>query len=554
MTRLCHRGLLLLLQLLILAMASPAGTPQSSAPRLVVFIVLDQLPYDFMPRFRQHFGSDGFVRLMNNGALFTNVVFAHANTSTGPGHAVLSTGAYGRVNGIVGNSWWDNLAGRTVYCVADTTTTIIGGQGQGRSPANLQTLTFGDQLRISTGFQGKVISLSNKDRAAILLGGKYANAALWMRDSAFVTSSYYGTDLPAWARRFNASGIVNGFFGRVWKRSLPLSAFRAMDKDDAPYEDGGNGMGTTFPHRITGSDTTRRTPSYYSALLTSPYGSEALAGLAREAVRGEKLGQRGVTDLLCVSFSSADYVGHAFGPHSWEILEMLVQMDRIIGEFLRFLDREVGLAHCLITLSSDHGVSPVPGYLASASGRDIMRRLSGAAVIAACESSLTATYGAPPGGTPWIDAKYNNSVTFSRTALAGRDIGVEQAALLITRVLKGFDGVAAAYTREEMEHLVPFTSLETRAKNSYSRTRSGDVMFFFTPLRSDAGHDEGASHGRPYEFDAHVPLLFMGPGVRRGVYAAEASPADIAPTLSALTGAGFTPGRQGRVLVEALTR
>jgi len=525
-----------------------------SPPQLVVFIVLDQVPFDYVPRFRQHFGPDGFVRLMNNGALFTNVVYEHASTSTGPGHAVLSTGAYGRVNGIVGNSWWDNLAGRSVYCVADTTTTIIGGQGQGRSPANLQTLTFGDQLRISTGFQAKVISLSHKDRAAILLGGKYANLALWMRDSTFVTSSYYGTDLPAWVRRFNASGIVNGYFGRIWQRSLPISAFHAMDKDDAPYEDGGNGMGTTFPHRITGNDTTRRTPSYYSALMKSPYASEALAALAREAVRGEQLGRRGVTDLLCISFSSTDHVGHAFGPHSWEVLEMMVQMDRILGDFFRFLDREVGLAKCLITLSSDHAVSPIPRYLATASGRDVARRLSGTAVLAACESSLTAAFGAPPEGTPWFEGKYNNSVTFSTKALAGRAITPEQASLLMMGVLRKFDGIAAAYAREEIEHLTPSTSLEMRARNSYSRTRSGDVTFFFKPLFIDAGHDEGASHGRPYEPDAHVPLFIMGAGVKKGVYAAEASPADIAPTLSALTGAGFTPGRQGRVLQEAFTR
>jgi predicted AlkP superfamily pyrophosphatase or phosphodiesterase len=414
-----------------------------SAPGLVVFIVLDQLPFEYVPRFRQHYCPDGFLRLMNNGASFTNVMYAHANTSTGPGHAVLSTGAYGCVSGIVGNSWWDNLAGRSVYCVADTTTAIIGEPGQGRSPANLQTLTFGDQLRISTGFRAKVISLSHNDRAAILLGGKYGNLALWMRDSAFVTSSYYGTDLPAWVRRFNASGIVNGYFGRVWGRSLPLSAFRAMDRDDAPYENGGNGMGTTFPHRITGTDTTRRTRSNYSALMTSPYSSEALAKLAREAIRGEKLGRRNVTDLLCVSFSSTDYVGHTFGTHSWEILETMVQMDRILGDFFRFLDREVGLAHCLITLSSDHAVSPIPGYLTFASGRDIMQRLSGTAVIAACESSLTATYGAPPEGTPWIDAKYNNSVTLSKKALAARNIVVEQAAVLIAGVLRQFDGVAA---------------------------------------------------------------------------------------------------------------
>ncbi len=537
--------------LLMLAACLNTGMPQSP-PRLIVVIVLDQFPFEYMTRFRQHFGPNGFVRMMNNGATFSNVVYAHANTSTGPGHAVLSTGAYGCVNGIVGNSWYDNRTQRSLYCVADTTTTLLGGRGEGRSPANLQMLTFGDQLRVATGFQGKVFSLSNKDRAAILMGGKYANMAVWMRDSAFVTSSYYATELPQWLRTFNSSGLVNSYFGRRWERSLPLSAFRTMDRDDAPYEEGGNGMGTTFPHRITGTDTTRRTSSYYPALLTSPFGCEVLAALARQTVRAEKLGRRNVTDLLCVSFSGTDYVGHAYGPHSWEVLEMAVQVDRILGKFLRFLDNEVGLAHCLIALSSDHAISPNPGYLAAASGRDVIKRVSVKGMLAACESTLSATCGAPAGGTKWIAAEYNNSITFSPNTLVERNVDPGRAASLAAHTLQDYREVSAAFTREEIEHLVPCTSLETRMKNSYCRSRSGDVTFAFKPLHIDAADGNGASHGQPYESDAHVPLLIMGPGITKGVFAAEATPADLAPTLSVLTGVEFTPGRQGRVLVEAL--
>jgi predicted AlkP superfamily pyrophosphatase or phosphodiesterase len=537
--------------LVMLALCLTPVMPQSP-PRLVVVIVLDQFPYEYLTRFRQHFGPGGFLRMMNNGASFTNVVYAHANTSTGPGHAVLSTGAYGCLNGIVGNSWYENRAQRARYCVADTTTTLLGTRGQGRSPANLQMLTFGDRLRIATGFQGKVFSLSNKDRAAILMGGKYATMAIWMRDSAFVSSSYYAKELPQWLRTFNSSGLVNSYFGRRWERSLPLSAFHTLDRDDAPYEEAGNGMGTTFPHRITGTDTTRITSSYYSALLTSPFGSEALAALARQAVRGEKLGRRGVTDLLSISFSGTDYVGHSYGPHSWETLEMVVQTDRILAGFFEFLDKEVGLAHCLIALSSDHAISPAPGYLAAASGHDLITRVSVSGVLAACESTLTASYGAPAGGTKWVAAVYNNSITFSPTVLIERNAEAGKVATMIARKLQEYSAVAAVFTREEIEHLVPFTSLERRMKNSYLRSRSGDVIFAAKPLYIDAGEGTGASHGQPYESDAHVPLLLMGPGITKGIFWGEATPADLAPTLSALTGVEFTPGRQGRVLAEAL--
>jgi len=536
---------------LLLQAVSSAAAAQP-APRLIVFIVLDQFPYEYITRFRAHLSTDGIVRLMNNGATFTNMVYAHANTSTGPGHAVLSTGAYGTVNGIVGNSWFDYRTGRTLYCVADSTVTIIGGQGQGRSPANLQTLTYGDELRIGSGFRSKVVSLSNKDRAAILLGGKYANIALWMRDSAMVSSTYYAPELPSWVRAFNASGIINSYFGRRWDRTLPVAAFAGMDKDDAPYESGENGMGVTFPHRITGNDTSRLTPSYYSALLTSPFGCDFLATLAKTAVREEHLGRRGVTDLLCVSFSSTDYVGLNFGPHSREMLELVVHVDRIIAEFLRFLDKEVGLAHCLIALSSDHAVSQIPDYLDAASGRNVVTRLSYQGMLAACETTLTRQFGAPTAGTKWIAGVYGSSITLSPATLAERNVTAERAAAAIALFLKGHHGIAEAYTRDDIERLVPFTSVQTRLKNSYLRSRSGDVQIALKPYHVDADDHKGATHGQPYESDAHVPLLLMGPGVKKGIFAGECTPADIAPTLSAMTGVEFTPGRQGRVLVEAM--
>jgi predicted AlkP superfamily pyrophosphatase or phosphodiesterase len=537
--------------LTLFAFSAPAGHAQP-APRLVVQIVLDQFPYEYLARFQPYFGKDGFSRFIQGGAFFTNVLYAHANTSTGPGHAVLSTGAYGAVNGIVGNNWFDVRSGKMMYCVADTTVAILGGKGQGRSPANLQTLSYGDELRIATGFQGKVIAISNKDRAAILMGGKYANVALWMRDSAFVTSTYYVQELPSWVRKINASGLTNSYFGKRWERTLPLTAYRNMDRDDVEYENGENGMGTAFPHRVTGNDTTRITSSYYDAFITSPFAAEVLATYARAAIREENLGRRGVTDLLCVSFSSTDYVGHHFGPHSWETLEMTVRMDRIVAAFLKYLDAEVGLANCLVVLSSDHAVSEIPDYLASASGRNVIQRVSFKGLYAACESTLTAAYGAPLGGTPWIAGGANNSLTFDPKVLAERNVQVEQAAKTVATTLLAQRGIAAAYTRDEMEHLVPVRSLETRMKNSYNRARCGDVTFAFKPFTVEAEDHKGASHGQPYESDAHVPLAFLGPAVRKGIYHIPATPADIAATLSALTGVEFTPGCQGRVLFEMI--
>lgn len=535
----------------LLLVAVQTGIPQP-APRLVVYIVLDQFPYEYLTRFRGHLGRDGLLKLMNNGASFTNMLYAHANTSTGPGHAVLSTGTYGTVNGIVGNSWYDVHKRTMAYCVADSTVTILGGAGSGRSPANLRTFSYGDRLRMASGFQGKVISISNKDRAAILMGGKYANVALWMRDSAFVTSSYYMRQLPDWVRAFNASKTINSYFGRRWEQSLPNTAFALLDKDDAGYENGENGMGTSFPHRITGNDTTRLASSYYDALLTSPYASEILEKLARAAIKEEHLGKRGVTDALCVSFSATDYVGHHFGPHSHEILEMVVRTDNILGSFLKFLDAEVGLSNCLVALSGDHAVSQIPDYLASASGRNALGQLSHKAIFAECETTLTRQFGPPAAGTRWIAGTSNNSLAFAQSTLRERSVSVDQASAAVVQMMKNHEGIAAAYTRDELEHLVPVRSLQTRMLNSYFASRCGDVTFAFLPLYVEAEDHKGATHGQPYESDAHVPCLLMGPGVKKGIYPAACTPADIAPTLSALTGVEFTPGCQGRVLVEAM--
>jgi hypothetical protein len=196
----------------------------ATQPRLVVVIVLDQFPHEYLTRFQGHFGPSGF-RYLLDGAVFASATYKHANTSTGPGHAVILSGTYGRTNGIVNNSWYDRAERRKVYCVEDRAVRLIGSNDEGRSPVNFIGLTYGDMLRINTAFRAKVVSISNKDRAAILLGGKYANLVLWMKDSVFVTSTYYAQALPSWVQKFNASGRINSYFNSVWEKSLPSQAY-----------------------------------------------------------------------------------------------------------------------------------------------------------------------------------------------------------------------------------------------------------------------------------------------------------------------------------------
>ena len=543
--------LVLTIALAYCSTGSRAAVPPPTHPRLVVVITLDQFPYDYIARYQQFYGTGGFRYFLDGGAVFADASYKHANTSTGPGHAVILSGTYGRSNGIVSNSWFDRNLGRNVYCVEDRSVSILGARTDGRSPANYQTFTYGDMLRIGTAFQAKAISISNKDRASILPGGKLANIALWQVDSSFVSSTYYVKELPAWVKKFNASGMINGFFGKTWDHLLPPSAFALVDKDDAPYEGFPPGQGRAFPHPIVGDSASHITSSYYTSLIGSPFGAQVVAALAREAVTNEHLGTRGVTDLLAISFSSTDYVGHAYGPNSQEMLEMNVQMDRVLAGFFRFLDKQVGLAHCLIVLTADHGVSSIPLYISENSGRPIFRTVDVKAIRVDAESLLTRRFGRPRTGA-WVQKYSGASLYLTASACADAGISVETAAATVCEQLRSRPEIAAAFTRAQILGLTGDTRLETRMRNSFNDQNSGDAIIEYGPLWKESVDEHGASHGDPTESDAHVPLLMRGAGIRPGLYLTEASPADIAPTLSALTGVEFTPLRDGRVLLEAL--
>jgi predicted AlkP superfamily pyrophosphatase or phosphodiesterase len=541
--------------LLALLLFTSLGVQQSRSvtrPKLVVVISLDQFPYVYLTRFREYFGKGGFAYLLDRGANFSNATYKHALTSTGPGHAVISSGAYGNQNGIFANAWYDQDTKKDVYCVSDISSHLVGATGEGVSPANLIGTTVGDELKICGNFRPKVIALSHKDRAAILLGGKFADLALWMTDSLFVTSSYYCQHLPEWVQRFNRSGLVNSYFKKYWSRTMPDPAYAAVDNDDVLYEEGRNGLGRTFPHPIRGDDSLRISNSYYEALLTSPFGNEILAKLAKQAVVAEQLGNRGTTDLLCISFSSNDYVGHRFGPQSQEVFDMTIRTDGILMDLLKFLEKELGLNNCLIVLTSDHGVSPATGYLRAHLQTPGPPFLALPPLKDYCDSALTHAFGPLDQSQPWISRIIARNIYLNLLGLAKKKLSAEVVAEVLADSLLKRKEVVAAFPRRDMAALAPGSLLELRMKNSFSPQRSGDVVYSLAPFADEEGHMTGSQHGSPYECDAHVPLLLAGLGIRPGTYATDASPADIAPTLSLLCGTEFPSSRQGRVLLEAL--
>ncbi len=525
-----------------------AGSP----PKLVVVISVDQFRYDYLTRFQQHFGDGGIRSLLEQGASFANATYKHALNMTGPGHATISTGCYGNQNGIFANNWYERESRKELYCVEDRSVKPVGASSEGASPALLLSSTIGDELRLATSFRSKVISVSLKDRAAVLLGGKLGNAAYWMKDSAFVSSTYYMKELPEWVREFNASSVVNSYFGKKWERALPESAYTVMDIDDAPYEGSGNGLGKTFPHRIRGNDSTRITESYYSALWTSPFGNEILSKFVEKAIVAESLGKQNATDLLCIGFSSNDYVGHTFGPNSHEVLDMTVQTDHILSDLFAFIDSEIGLGNCIIVLTSDHGVAPIPEFVLAHNMNVSVGRVNEQAILERAEAVLTQSFGKLKQGMKWIDYLGDGNVYLNPDAISQKKLKVEQVAALLADSLRRRKEVAAVLTREEMLTLNPVSPIEQRMKRSFHRERSGDILFAYRPYFINQSGNTGTTHGQPYDYDAHVPVIFVGEQIRHGTYFSEASPADIAPTLSALLGITFPAGREGRVLEEMM--
>jgi predicted AlkP superfamily pyrophosphatase or phosphodiesterase len=525
-------------------------TVADAAPRLIIVLSFDQFRYDYLVRFREHLGKEGFRRLIDGGANFTSVAYEHANTTTGPGHAVILSGTYGWTNGIVANSWFDRIQNRSVYCVEDRSVRPVGGGRDGRSPANMIGATFGDQLRIASGFRSRVISVSDKDRAAVLMGGKSANGAYWMADSAFVSSSYYMDSLPSWVTAFNRSGASQAYRGKRWERALPLEAYAAMDDDDVPYEWGGAGLGKTFPHPITG-DTAGGQGTYYDAMLTSPFGIDLLAKFALAAVEGEHLGEDEIPDLLCIGFSSTDLVGHAYGPNSQEVMDMAVQTDRILGGLLDAVDRRVGLRNTVIVVTADHGVTPIPEYLERRAPSFGAMRIASSRFKEYCESTMTRRYG-PPAGGRWLLRLGHGTLYLNPAALEKAGVDTDAAAHVLADSLLRFPGIAAAVSMHDLLTMPEGPPVWQRFRRSVFPGRTGDLVYAFKPFVVMDDGPEGADHGAPYADDSHVPLVLFGSGIHPGTYAMNAAPIDLAPTLSALLGVNAPPASEGRVLWEAL--
>lgn len=511
------------------AQQAPNRPGADPAIRLVLLVVVDQFRHDYLTRFGTEY-SGAFSSLLSRGATFTNANLEHYPTVTAVGHATMLTGATPSVHGIVGNDWYDRGTNGSVTSVSDPTTKVVGAQveGAGSSPRRLLVGTVGDELKMaSLAAPGsdrapRVVSLSLKDRSAVLMGGHMADLALWFDQGAgaFVTSTYYRAEFPAWASEFNAKKLPDSFAGKPWTFLTPSPG----------------------PTRVMPAEPGAK---LYQAIAATPFGNDLLVDLAEAALTAEKLGQRGVTDLFAVSFSANDGVGHAYGPDSPEVRDISIKTDKQIERLLARVDALVGAGRTLVIFTSDHGVAPLPELQAS-------RRMPGGRVKAAdlftpIQTALEQRFGAGK----WILATAGSSPYLNHALIAEKKLDGEEVREVARQAAAGLANVARVHTREQLlRGQVPDDMIGRRIVRSHHPQRSGDLEIILTAywMRSSAG----TTHGTPYWYDAHIPLIFAGPGIRQGRYDQPVALNDLAPTLATLLGLQTPAGAEGRVIAEIL--
>ncbi len=531
----------------------------ADVPRLAIVISLDQFRADYLVRFRPYFGEGGFRRLLDGGRDYQECYYTHAVTKTAPGHATILSGVHADIHGIVGNDWLDRSTWETMQSVQDPDSPIVGGlpgvrhspgglleKQSGRSPRNFLATTVGDQLKLRHGDHSRVISVSNKDRAAILLGGKLADAAYWVENGRFVTSQFYMKALPTWVEAINATRPVDSYYGRTWDRVLPAADYEAVQgPDDAPGETTLFGLVRTFPKTITGGHPDIRS-DFYDAFDVSPFSTDVLEAFAEQALVAEKLGQHPDSDLLCISFSQIDHVGHEFGPDSQEMMDSVLRLDRALAKLFAAIDRQVGLGHCVIVLTADHGAAPLPEHVQSFHREIQAERFHGPALDQAVAAALTRAFGALPEGEFWV-RRDNFGYTFHPSALAARKATLAQAAAVVKATVLAFPEIAVAYTPDELAGAHTLLSagdaatglepegdsIRAMSMRSYFPGRSADVVFILKPYVADR-QPFGTNHGTPWDYDTHVPLLWFGPGIAAGPRIERVAVDDLAPTLSNL--------------------
>ena len=537
-----------------------AAQAMAEAPRLVLQITVDGLRADLLDRYAENFTREGFNYLRHKGVVYSNAHYLHANTETIVGHTTLATGATPAVHGMVGNVWYHSDSGELGYNIEDPEAPLLptrkkqvkGAQvdpaqkrarSSGRSPRGILAPTFSDTLAIATSGQAKIFGISGKDRSAVAMAGKTGTAYWYSTDSGdFQSSRYYMDKYPEWVSKWNGQRLAEQLGGQQWQLLLEPQQYRPGRRDDRPYEVDLKGYGRTFPHPFGSADH----PLFFTRVLISPEGDRLLLDFGKALIEAEQIGVDEVTDYLSISFSAVDAVNHFFGPASLENEDVVLQLDRTLGELFEYIDENIGLDQTLVVFSADHGMAEMPEY-ASELGYDAGRLYSDE-VLAKAKHASTALFGRDD----LVKDFFRPYLYLDGDALAAAGLDRNAVAARLAGEMAKVPGIGGAVTADEAMRGGAEGAVAAIGTNHHPQ-RSGDIYLFQQPywFMFDRG-PIGAMHGSPWRYDSHVPIIFAGANIWPAMVNRRVHPVDVAPTLSALLDISPPAAAQGNVLPETL--
>ncbi len=538
-----------LMGILFLRISGQGAYLPPEKPRLVIGIIVEQLRYDQLEKFRSRLSDNGIRRLLNEGTYFQNASFQYMLTQSAPGHATISTGTEPSLHGITSDNWYIPLKDELIYCTKDVTVNPVGGSYESglHSPVNLQASTFSDELKMATNRKAKVYSVGIKESSAILSVGHAADGVFWYDNTSgtWMTSTYYSESLPAWVTDFNAQDLPSSYLTNPWVLSRPAGDYSDCLPDSNLYESGFGGR-NYFPYDLKklsakGSGNLHRD---FSLLRETPFADSFTTRFAIRLMENEKLGKDDVTDYLSICYSSTDYIGHRFGPSSVEMGDAIFMLDRDVADLLSFINDSLGKKNVLIYFTAAHGVSEIPAVLEK--NRIPAGYFKKNQALQLLRSYLNAVYGEGD----WVKGFSENQIFLNRTLIEDARIPLEEIQKKISRFLVQFSGVASAYPYSAFEANDFGNGNLKRILNNFSPLRSGDVIVTLNPGWVQKEEDFVTDHNSPYEYDAHVPLLWYGWAVNRSTVSRKVNMTDIAGTLSTLCKVPFPNASLGEPLFE----
>ncbi|MFN3871793.1 MAG: alkaline phosphatase PafA [Ignavibacterium sp.] len=503
---------------------------QNERPKLVVGVIVDQMRFNDLYRYYHLYSENGFKRLAEQGSNFTYAHYNYELTSTGPGHASIYTGTTPFFHGIIGNDFYDKRNKRMLNCVQDDLQTTVGSENSNgkKSPVNLLSSTITDELKLFTNKKSKVISISIKDRGAILPGGHMADAAYWYdnKTGKFISSTYYMEKLPDWVNDFNSKKYPDTYLANDWNLLLDKSVYEINSPDESPYEkDLFNEGKTSFPHSFKNIEPKEK----YNLFQFTPFANQLVVDLAKDAITNEKLGQNDYTDFLAVSFSTPDLMGHELGNYSYELMDIYLRLDRQISELLNTLDQIVGKGNYLLFLTSDHAGIETPGYLrqnkmpVGGIGTDRVRDSIMSFVKREFKSEEI------------IENFSNRQIFLNREFIRKAGLNFSDTQRKIRNYLRDtFYEIQSIHIREELENQVASRTTTNSLLNGWHPSRSGDIAYNLLPGYLNNYLEKGTTHGSAYSYDTHIPLIFYGWNIPSKEISRPAYIVDIAPTIANL--------------------